>query len=185
MYSLMLCISSSDSSPDHFPSQVSVEKALENGALVGPHAVKHANTRAAAKLWFPFKPSGIDIWVSLVMDMLDGCFVVSLVDPKTGDLFPDFGDTATGSQHHEHWKDYGRQVIAKFDAYFEQHATEDNIQKSFMARLTWFLSTEASDYHHFLPFPSPTCLELVGKQLRKCDYGLVEVRTTFALYALR
>lgn len=179
MYMLMLCISSSDRSKERFPTRVAVVKALEGGASTSQYAEKHAATRAAAKLWFPFMPGGINIWVSRVMGFIDNCFSNSFIDPKTGSLFADFGSTAEGSLHRSHWKGYREEVIASFDAYFKQLSTADDVQGSFMPRLIWFLSDEASDYHHFLPFPSPTCLELVGKQLRECDHGLVEVSPQF------
>jgi len=130
-----------------------------------------ALTLARVKELFGVAPEGFELWDTPLMDAFDAVFKEWFVS-KDDDLHPEFG---TDHQWHQNrWRAYGEDIVKAAQKHMKplyEHETVSRI----LARLRWFMSDDNEHHHHRLPFPTATCLRLVGERLLFCEVALTEV----------
>jgi len=151
-----------------FPKLDILERALEGPSPGETKEQKRErkSVLATAKHRFGFMPGGFEVWDTPLMDALDAVFV-NWFTSKGELLRPEFGID------HQRWQFYREDVVKAAKKTLSAQYSPD-VTSRILARILWFLSDE-NKHHHYLPFPTATCLRLVGERLLECEIALTEV----------
>jgi hypothetical protein len=168
-FTYMLAISATDD--DAFPPFETLDFALQLQPTSEEDANDKALLLARAKQRFGMNPWGIEVWNTPLMDAIDDVFKEWFVSSE-GKLRPEFG---TNHQwHSNYWRLYREDVVKAAKKVLKPVYVDDVVSR-ILARLQWFMLDENEHLHHRLPFPTATCLQLVGDRLLECEVALTEV----------
>ena len=106
------------------------------------------------------------------MDVIDKVFQDTFLIGNDKTLEPTFG--TEDNAYVARWKCYCNAVLMATQTHFIEHYSMD-VASRMTLHMQWFLSDECRNLHHRLPFPTATCLRVVGGRLLSSEVALTEV----------